>query len=83
MYELSLSVVAYTLLMLHCIESVRWFWWIKAASIVGLAIFINEGIDRIIRGMPLGGGLGLLFCYALAVLLALDICQELDTRETR
>jgi hypothetical protein len=83
MYELLLSTVAFMLLWINNIESVRWYWWIKASSIVGLAVFVNGDIDRIARGMPIAGGFGLLCCYTLAVLLALDICQELDNRETR
>jgi hypothetical protein len=49
MYELLLSVVANILLMLYIIKSVRWFWWIKAANLVGLAIFANEHIDNEVR----------------------------------
>jgi hypothetical protein len=82
-YELLLTVVAFNLLLLYNIRSVRWYWWIRAANVVGLAFFVNCDINLLVRGMPISGGFGLLCCYALAILLALDICQELDNREGR
>jgi len=83
MYEFLLSTVAFIFLMLYNIQSVKWYWWIRALNIIGLAFLASEHIDMLTRGMPIGGGFGLLCCYVLEILLALDICQELDNRETR